>query len=146
VLTVRNDYYILDFEGEPARSRDERREKLSPLKDVAGMLRSFSYAAYSGFLDATERHGLARDALKPWVEFWEAWTCAAFVRDYLETAAGASFVPADPAVLETVLNGFVLEKACYELLYELNNRPQWVKIPMAGIAAMLETVASGRPA
>jgi maltose alpha-D-glucosyltransferase/alpha-amylase len=145
VLTVKNDYYLLDFEGEPARSRGERREKQSPLKDVAGMLRSFSYAAHSGFLQFTERHGIVRDGLMPWVEYWEAWTCAAFLRDYLETADRASFVPQDSAEMELLLHSFVLEKACYELLYELNNRPQWVSIPLAGIVALLEDKRSARP-
>jgi maltose alpha-D-glucosyltransferase/alpha-amylase len=137
VLTVKNDYYILDFEGEPARSRAERRQKRSPLKDVAGMLRSFSYAANSGFLQFAERHAVAHDVLQPWVEYWEAWSCAAFLRDYLETAGQASFLTQDSVELEEVLRSFILEKACYELLYELNNRPDWVSIPLAGITALL---------
>jgi maltose alpha-D-glucosyltransferase/alpha-amylase len=142
VLTVKNDYYILDFEGEPARSRDERREKRSPLKDVAGMLRSYSYAANSGFQQFKERHGTARDGLQPWMSYWEAWTCAAFLREYIETAANAPFLPQDREEMEWVLNSFMLEKACYELLYELNNRPQWVGIPLAGIVGLL----GGEPA
>jgi maltose alpha-D-glucosyltransferase/alpha-amylase len=137
VLTVKNDYYFLDFEGEPGRTREERRQKLSPLKNVAGMLRSFSYAAHSGFLQFAERRAVAHDVLKPWVEYWEAWSCAAFLRDYLETAGKASFLPQDSAEMEQALNSFLLEKACYELLYELNNRPAWVRIPLAGIAALL---------
>jgi maltose alpha-D-glucosyltransferase / alpha-amylase len=137
VLTVKNDYYILDFEGEPARSRAERRQKRSPLKDVAGMLRSFSYAGHVGLLQFNERHGIARDVLKPWVEYWEAWSCATMLRHYLETAAKASFLPQGSADLELVLNCFMLEKACYELLYELNNRPQWVRIPLSGIVGLL---------
>jgi maltose alpha-D-glucosyltransferase/alpha-amylase len=138
VLTVKNDYYILDFEGEPARSRDERREKRSPLKDAAGMLRSFSYAANSGLQQFQERHGSGHDGLKPWIAYWEAWTGAAFLREYLETAAKAPFLPQDAEEMELALNSFMLEKACYELLYELNNRPQWVGIPLAGIVGLLD--------
>ena len=142
VLTVENDYYILDFEGEPARGRGERREKQSPLKDVAGMLRSLSYAANAGFQQFQERHGVTRDPLKAWLTYWEAWTSAAFLREYLDTAAKAPFLPRSAAEMEIVLNSFMVEKACYELLYELNNRPQWVGIPLAGIVGLL----SGEPA
>ncbi len=137
VLTVENDYYILDFEGEPARSREERREKRSPLKDVAGMLRSFSYAAHSGLQQFQQRHGSSRDGMKSWVAYWEAWTAAAFLREYLEKAENAPFLPKDPKEMEWALNSFMLEKACYELLYELNNRPEWVGIPLAGIVGLL---------
>jgi trehalose synthase-fused probable maltokinase len=142
VLTVENDYYILDFEGEPARGRAERREKQSPLKDVAGMLRSLSYAANIGFQQFKERHGVTRDPLNAWLSYWETWTSAAFLREYLDTAAKAPFLPRDAAEMELVLNSFMVEKACYELLYELNNRPQWVGIPLAGIVGLL----NGEPA
>jgi maltose alpha-D-glucosyltransferase/alpha-amylase len=137
VLIAKNDYYILDFEGEAALTREQRRQKGSPLQDVAGMLSSFGYAANGGLLQFVERHGIARDVLAPWTVFWEAWTCAAFLRDYLETAADAPFLPRGPEELELVLDGFLLAKACHELRYELANRPQWASIPLAGIVARL---------
>jgi maltose alpha-D-glucosyltransferase/alpha-amylase len=144
VLSVENDFWILDFEGDPSRTRLQRRQKRPPLADVAAMLRSFSYAADSGFLRFTERHGIASDALKPWAAFWETWTSAAFLRAYLENAAKGPPFSLDPAEAELALNCFMLERACYELLFELNNRLQWVRIPLAGITALLATQAGAR--
>ncbi len=129
VLATGDDFIIIDFEGEPARSLEERRKKRSPLRDVAGMLRSFDYAAAS-VLTGDER-------LEPWDRAWVAWNSAAFLQAYLKTAEGASFVPRDRAELDTLLSAYLLEKAVYELQYELNNRPDWVRIPMRGILRLV---------
>jgi maltose alpha-D-glucosyltransferase/alpha-amylase len=137
VLWVEGDYYIFDFEGEPARPIAERREKQSPLKDVAGMIRSFSYAAYAAlFAHAATRPG-EFDRLEPWARIWQTWTTAAFLRAYFETVDRAPFVPADTEHRDALLRGFVLIKALYELNYELNNRPDWIRIPLWGIFDML---------
>ncbi len=137
VLRVDSDYIILDFEGEPARPLAKRREKQSPVKDVVGMLRSFDYAAFAGlFAAAADRPELA-GRLEPWARCWQAWTSAAFLRSYLATAGAAPFLPRDRADLATWLAAYTLDKALYELLYELNNRPDWVRIPLRGIVAML---------
>jgi len=138
VLRTRGDFVILDFEGEPARSLDERREKQSPIKDVAGMLRSFSYAAYSGLMRVLLRRPGDADRLEPWARLWEQSVCSAFLRAYRLTmkAAGAGVVPAEAEVFEHLLEIYVLDKALYELAYELNNRPAWVRIPLAGILAL----------
>ncbi len=99
VLSVKNDFVLLDFEGEPARPLPERRAKQQAMKDVAGMLRSFSYAAYAGLLNYTDRRADEYDHLLPWATFWEKWTSAAFLRAYRETTAGAAFLPRDSAAV-----------------------------------------------
>jgi maltose alpha-D-glucosyltransferase/alpha-amylase len=138
VLRADGDFVILDFEGEPARSLEERRRKQSPLRDVAGMLRSFDYGAYAGLFRFTNDRPDDFDRLEPWAALWQAWTSAAYLRAYLDTAAGAPFLPADPGQLDALLDFFMLDKAFYELLYELNNRPDWVRIPLRGILALLD--------
>jgi maltose alpha-D-glucosyltransferase/alpha-amylase len=133
VLWAEGDFYILDFEGEPARSLEERRQKQSPLKDVAGMLRSFGYAAYAGlFAHASTRPGQFAQ-LEPWARIWQTWASAAFLKGYLTSAGGALFIPADPAHRDALLHLYLLDKALYELNYELNNRPDWIRIPLKGI-------------
>jgi maltose alpha-D-glucosyltransferase/alpha-amylase len=135
------DFVLLDFEGEPARPLSERRRKQSPLKDVAGMLRSFSYVAFAAlkaYLDAGagKIHPETVANLHKWSHAWQNSASAAFLRAYRENIAGNPDVL--PPVLETqtLLDAFVLEKALYELLYELNNRPAWIHIPIAGILSL----------
>jgi maltose alpha-D-glucosyltransferase/alpha-amylase len=131
--TDTDDFVLLDFEGEPLRPLAERRRKGSPLKDVAGMIRSFHYAAHTPFRQqAKPAAGKVADR---WRQAWQQWTSAAFLNAYLDTAAGASFLPAgDP---DFFLEFFLLEKVFYELRYELNNRPDWVSIPLTGIADII---------
>jgi maltose alpha-D-glucosyltransferase/alpha-amylase len=136
VLRVKTDFEILDFEGEPARSLAYRRAKQSPLKDVAGMLRSFSYAAYASLINYTTRHPEDVSRLEPWAQLWEHSAAAAFLRAYRETAQGAAFLPADIADFKELLEIFLLDKALYEVLYELNARPAWVRIPLMGIMSL----------
>ncbi|MEO8078738.1 MAG: alpha-amylase, partial [Acidobacteriota bacterium] len=133
VLWAEGDFYILDFEGEPARALAERRLKQSPLKDVAGMIRSFDYAAYAGLFAYTASRRAEFANLEPWTRVWQTWATAAFLRGYLTAAAGAQFVPSVPSQLDALLEQFVLDKALYELNYELNHRPDWVRIPLRGI-------------
>ncbi|HSL24305.1 MAG TPA: maltose alpha-D-glucosyltransferase [Vicinamibacterales bacterium] len=137
VLWAENDYYIIDFEGEPARPLGERREKQLALKDIAGMLRSFGYAAYAGLFtfSSTRPDDFAR--LEPWARAWQLWTSAAFLRTYFDVAGGAEFIPASPADTDRLLDAFVLDKALYEMRYELNNRPEWVRIPLGNILHLL---------
>ncbi len=137
VLWVENDFVIIDFEGEPARSISERRAKQSPLKDVAGMLRSFSYAAYAGLFHFTQDRPQDFDRLEPWAKSWERWASAAFLGKYLASASGAPFLPADATHLLALLETYLLDKAVYELHYELNNRPVMVRIPLIGILSLL---------
>ena len=142
VLYTGRDFIIIDFEGEPDRTASERRIKQSPLKDVAGMLRSFHYASYAArFGDAPGIPPGAdtQELIGPWMDFWSAWCSATYLKHYLETAADGGFLPADDGELETLLGAYVLEKAVYELGYELNNRPDWVRIPLEAILQMLDT-------
>ncbi len=136
VLRAKNDFVILDFEGEPARSLEERRRKQCPLKDVAGMLRSFSYAAYSGLDQYTQRHPDSARSLEPWARLWQNAVSIAFLRAYRETMESRPGLLPETAQAESLLNAYLLEKALYELLYELNNRPAWVRIPLTGILAL----------
>jgi maltose alpha-D-glucosyltransferase/alpha-amylase len=137
VLVAQNDFYILDFEGEPARPLAERRAKSSPLKDVAGMLRSFGYAAHAGLFAYTAARPDAFDHFARWAEIWETWTSAAFLRGYFKAIEHALFVPVNPAQRDELLCLFVLEKALYELNYEINHRPEWLRIPVFGIRRLL---------
>ncbi len=140
MLNTGKDFVIIDFEGEPARSLGERRGKRTALRDVAGMIRSFHYAAHvslgeklrSGALGET-KPALARQ----WAAFWQRWASWAFVKGYLEQGAGCPFVPAADDELRILLDTFTLEKAIYELGYELNHRPQWVEIALRGVADSL---------
>ena len=137
VLWSEGDFYILDFEGEPARPLADRRRKQSPLKDVAGMMRSFSYAAYAGLFAHTASRPAAFDVLAPWAALWETWTTAAFLRGYFSTIGNALFVPQQADQRDELLRFFVLDKALYELNYELNNRPDWLRIPLSGILRLI---------
>jgi maltose alpha-D-glucosyltransferase/alpha-amylase len=136
VLRVKTDYIIRDFEGEPARPLLHRRAKHSPLKDVAGMLRSFSYGAYVTLMNYTARRPEDVAKLMPWARLWERSTVGAFLRAYRETAGNAEYLPSDPADFRQLLQAYLLDKALYELLYELNNRPAWVRIPLEGILSL----------
>jgi maltose alpha-D-glucosyltransferase/alpha-amylase len=137
-LWTGGDYVLLDFEGEPARSIAERRAKQSPLKDVAGLLRSYNYAANAGLFAHAEGRPGEFERLTPWAEAWHRGTSAAFLRAYREAAGDAPFLPGDPNEFAELLDLFVLDKALYELVYELNNRPDWVRIPLAGVLALID--------
>jgi maltose alpha-D-glucosyltransferase/alpha-amylase len=138
VLWSENNFAIVDFEGEPARSLDERRAKQSPLRDVASMLRSLSYAAYAGLFAFTRAQPEGFDRLEAWAKAWQQWASASFLKQYRATAEGTAFLPADRGDFVALLEFFSLETALHELLYELNNRPEWVRIPLRDIVDSLE--------
>jgi maltose alpha-D-glucosyltransferase/alpha-amylase len=137
VLRAKTDFVILDFEGEPARPLAVRRSKQCPLKDVAGMLRSFGYAAYAGLMNYTARHPEDVTRLEPWAQLWERSAAAEFLHAYREAAQGADFLPPRDVDFRKLLNVFLLDKALYEVLYELNSRPAWVRIPLMGIMSLV---------
>jgi maltose alpha-D-glucosyltransferase/alpha-amylase len=142
VLHTGRDLVIIDFEGEPSRPLSERRLKRSPLRDVAGMVRSFHYAAYGSLLHPNLGPTVREEdaaALEPWVRAWYHWVSAAYLRGYREATEGAAFLPSDGGEWATVLDAMLLHKSFYELGYELNNRPDWVAIPLRGIAQLLES-------
>jgi maltose alpha-D-glucosyltransferase/alpha-amylase len=136
VLFTGKDFTIIDFEGEPARSIGERRLKRPPLRDVAGMIRSFHYAAYASAFTQLQG-GMIREEdtayIEPWIRYWYIWVASSYLKGYLETAQGSKIVPSDAEDLHILLDIHILEKAVYELAYELNNRPTWVGIPLQGI-------------
>jgi maltose alpha-D-glucosyltransferase/alpha-amylase len=134
---VQNDFVITDFEGEPGRTMDERAEKQSPLKDVAGMLRSFDYAMHAALLRFGSARPDASEAVARAGRHWLAHASASFLDGYddvarIEGLAGAR------AEMSGLLELFVLEKAVYELRYEVDNRPDWVRIPLAGLLDIVE--------
>jgi maltose alpha-D-glucosyltransferase/alpha-amylase len=142
VLLAQNDFVIIDFEGEPARPLAERRAKHSALRDVAGMLRSVSYARWSALRSvAHSKDDLAR--LAPLAAAWEAEARATFLRAYDESARSAGLYPSLAAVRD-LLGLFELEKAFYELRYEMANRPAWVRIPLLGILALAGEAPQGK--
>ena len=130
------DFVLLDFEGEPARPLNERRRKQSPLKDVAGMLRSFSYAAQAALADFRFSRPDAPQELAAWARAWEDAASAAFMRAYRSALKPNPALIARPDAARCLLAAYMLEKSLYELLYELNNRPAWLHIPIRGILSL----------
>jgi maltose alpha-D-glucosyltransferase/alpha-amylase len=142
VLRTEEDFVILDFEGEPARSIAERRDKQSPLKDVAGMVRSFGYAAYAALFAFAVHAPDDYAPLEPWADTWERWAADAFLNGYMATAGDTPLLPRDSSDRTVLLDAFTLDKALYELAYELNNRPEWVRIPLVGIRKLVDDLQS----
>ena len=139
VLNTGKDFVIIDFEGEPARSLSERKMKRCALRDVAGMIRSFQYAAHTA-LSMHQQTVRPEDVpvLEPWAEHWANWISGAYLQAYLHAAEGALFLPDKQEDVEVLLDAFLLEKAVYEVAYELNNRPKWISIPLRGIQQILK--------
>ncbi len=131
VLYTGNDFYIIDFEGEPARPLGERRLKRSPLKDVAGMLRSFNYAAFSPLIQ--QKIAGEYEELEHWAKLWTYYTSKIFLDAYLEHISPSAIIPEDKSEIEKLLSLYLLEKAVYEIGYEIDNRPSWLAIPIKGI-------------
>jgi maltose alpha-D-glucosyltransferase/alpha-amylase len=139
LLYTGKDFVILDFEGEPARALSERKLKRSVLRDVAGMMRSFQYAAYSALWQPAMR---SEDVpfLERWADLWYRQMSSVFLQSYLKTTTGAIFIPKNSDDLQIMLEAYLLDKAVYEIGYELNNRPDWVVIPIRGIKHILKSV------
>jgi maltose alpha-D-glucosyltransferase/alpha-amylase len=137
LLLVQNDFIILDFEGEPTRPIEERRRKHSPLRDVAGMLRSASYAAYAALQRSRADHAERQDVIRAALQDWESMAVSSAMQGYRESVAGLPSVPADAAQMQALIDLLVIEKALYEMRYEMNNRPDWLPIPMAGLKGIL---------
>jgi maltose alpha-D-glucosyltransferase/alpha-amylase len=138
LLYTGKDFVILDFEGEPARALSERKLKRSALRDVAGMMRSFQYAAYSALWQPAMRK---EDVpfLERWADLWYRQMSSVFLQSYLNTTTGAIFIPKTSEDLQIMLEAYLLDKAVYEIGYELNHRPTWVVIPIRGIKDILKS-------
>jgi maltose alpha-D-glucosyltransferase/alpha-amylase len=139
LLYTGKDFVILDFEGEPARPLSERKLKRSALRDVAGMMRSFQYAAYSALWQPAMRK---EDVpfLERWADLWYRHMGSVFLQSYLKTTGMAIFIPQNTEDRQIMLEAYLLDKAVYEIGYELNNRPAWVVIPVRGIKHILKSV------
>ncbi len=148
VLCTGKDFVFIDFEGEPTRSLASRRLKQSPLKDVAGMLRSFDYAIRTGLSKFLSRESSSPEivpAADQWVKFWYYWVCVIYLKSYLGSTKDVPvFAKKGSAEFEILLIVFVLEKAIYELNYELNDRPQLVGIPLDGILRIMERISESK--
>jgi maltose alpha-D-glucosyltransferase/alpha-amylase len=135
VLWTGKDFVIIDFEGEPGRPLSQRRFKRNALRDVAGMIRSLHYASAAAMRNGKHRpEDLAM--LQPWARAWSQWTAAAFLEGYLAKPPPRS-IPRNEADLQLLLDFFLLEKCVYEVGYELDNRPDWVEIPLRGLLALI---------
>jgi len=137
VLWTGKDFVIIDFEGEPARAYSERRLKRSPVRDVAGMIRSLHYASYSTVLQEEYTNARKDDDLKGWAEVWFQNVTKIYLQGYLDQVKDSDLMPEDEGDFKILLETFLLEKAVYELAYELNSRPDWVLIPLRGIKTIL---------
>lgn len=140
VLYTGKDFVIIDFEGEPVRHIGQRRLKGSPMRDVAGMLRSFHYAVVS-IIKGRGRPSDDTPKLEWWGRFWYLWVSVSFLSSYFEATRGAEFLPKSKDDLKIMLDLHLLEKAAYELAYELNNRPDWVHVPLQGILELVQPTA-----
>jgi len=138
VVLMENDFVIVDFEGEPARPMSERNAKGPVLRDVAGMLRSFNYAAHSALKQATAARPAEPVDVAPRLRAWETAATAHFMRGYAAGIDSAVSCPANAADRRRLLDLFLIEKALYEIRYELDNRPAWLDVPVAGLRQMLE--------
>jgi maltose alpha-D-glucosyltransferase/alpha-amylase len=138
ILLVANDFVMIDFEGEPARPLAERLAKHCPIRDVAGVVRSLSYAAETARRKVKQEKPEAYAVMSIYTREWEKAARARFLQGYLETVAGCPSVPENRDLFNRILSLFCLEKALYEFSYELNNRPEWLEIPVTGLMECLE--------
>jgi maltose alpha-D-glucosyltransferase/alpha-amylase len=148
VLFTGKDFLIIDFEGEPERPISERRIKTTPLRDVAGMLRSLHYVAHAAL--EGQAPGLAApratgQQYEQWANYWYRAASAAFLRGYLHTARPAGFLPHNEDHLTVLLNAYLMDKALYELKYEMNNRPGWLVIPLQGVLDLVSHIETTAP-
>lgn len=137
VLLTGRGWMILDFEGEPARSLEERRAKTSPIRDVAGMVRSFNYAATAAMFERAEPDSEEWKRLEPWADTWEELARERFVHGYLTRSHEGRFVPRDRDEFLVMLDAFEVDKALYEIGYERGHRPDWLRIPLRGVAKII---------
>ena len=154
VLYAGSEFRVTDFEGDPDRPLTERRLKRSPMRDVADMVRSFHYAAFSPLYGAESGRGTipgrVRDEDRPkllgWARFWASWVEARFVQSYFAGMAGSPLLPADPNVCRELLTLFVLQRSISELGRELVHRREWVPVPLTGLIDLMGQDASSTAA
>jgi maltose alpha-D-glucosyltransferase/alpha-amylase len=137
VLAVQNDFYIIDFEGEPSRPVEQRRRKNSPLRDVAGMIRSFDYATSAAVRQIAETRPASVMRAAELADSWRQRAIDGFRAAYRKATRGSPVYPANKLQGKALIDFFTLEKSVYEVSYELANRPDWVSIPLTGILRVL---------
>ena len=141
VLFTGKDFALVDFEGDPARPVGERRIKLSPVRDVASMLRSFHYAANAvlfGDVPGVVPQPTNVNALQTWASFWYRWVSAAFLGGYLRAVGRTGLIPESRDEFRILLNAYMLERALIEIRYEVRRRSEWVKVPIVGVFELLD--------
>ena len=145
VLYTGKDFIIIDFEGEPARPISERRLKRPPLRDLAGMLRSFDYAIQTGLTETLRdrESPLEQELCRQAARFWSSWVSIAFLKGYLRRMDNSVILPKASDEFTAMLDAYLLEKALSEIRYELNHRPNWVHIPLRGLLGLLATREGG---
>jgi len=139
VLVAENDLIIVDFEGEPSRPADERRAKSMPLRDVAGLMRSFAYGAETVIREITARFADSEERARNAATAWRGMIEAAFLAGYETAIAESRAAVTDPETRDRLLRLCLLTKALYEVDYEANNRPDWIEIPARGVLTILDT-------
>jgi maltose alpha-D-glucosyltransferase/alpha-amylase len=139
--TTAKIFYIIDFEGEPMHSISERRLKRTPLKDVAGMIRSFHYAAFGQLVLNQNYRPEDMPLLEAWAQQWFHYVSQYFLTAYLDVARPHHFLPSDDDALDLVLRVYILEKAIYEVGYEMNARPEWLRIPIRGVLYAMQGIS-----
>ena len=138
VLFNGKDFYIIDFEGEPMHSISERRLKKTPFKDVAGMMRSFHYAAYGQLALNQNYRKDDMPFLEEWALQWYHYISQFYLTAYLDRAEGSSFLPPDDEGRTLLLRNYMLEKAIYEVGYEMGSRPDWLRVPVRGVLYIMK--------
>ncbi|MFZ2948128.1 MAG: maltose alpha-D-glucosyltransferase [Desulfuromonadaceae bacterium] len=141
-LFTGKDFAFIDFEGEPAHSLSERRLKRSPLRDVAGMIHSFHYAAMTTLVQHGADHPDDLTLLEPWLEAWYIYVSGSYLKAYLHAMKNSPLVPEDRSELAIILRCFLIDKAVHELGYELSKRPEWVDLPLRGIEMLMRECRS----
>ena len=139
MLVAENDLIIVDFEGEPSRPADERRAKSMPLRDVAGLMRSFAYGAETVTREIAARFGDSEERARSAATAWRGMIEAAFLAGYETAVAESRAAVTDPDSRARLLRLCLLTKALYEVDYEANNRPDWIEIPARGVLTILDT-------
>jgi maltose alpha-D-glucosyltransferase/alpha-amylase len=148
ILYTGKDFVFIDFEGESARPLGERRIKRSPLSDVAAMIRSFEFTTYAALfkqLDLGTLHEERLPQLEPWTGFWYRWVSSVYLNAYLEVVGKTDLLPKSMEELKVLFDVHLLEKAVYEIRYELKHRPSWLKIPFRAIVKLLEPKVASNP-
>lgn len=140
VLFTGKDFIIIDFEGEPARTISARKLKYCPLKDVAGMIRSMHYAIYMGYFEKVSEREEDKKLFDPWLESWYKNICNQFITSYIDNSEGSGYIPELKEELEGLMNVYIIEKAVYEIGYEMNNRPDWSIIPLRGLIEIINQI------